>query len=111
VKSRLHQPPLAQPQLALAGEKAIAGQLADDVEQVALDVVVVIVLQDALHPVGVVDLVEGDVAQPVARDVAVVSRGAHEKAQRIALELQGVAQQRIACRSDNHLAWTGRCLW
>jgi hypothetical protein len=66
VKGRLHQPPLAQPRLALAGEQAIAGQLADDVEQVALEVVVLVVLQDALRTVGVVDLMEGDITQPVA---------------------------------------------
>ena len=79
VKGRLHQPPLAQPQLALAGEQAVAGQLADDVEQVALDVVVVVVLEDALRAVGVVDLVEGDVAQPVAGHVAVLARARIKK--------------------------------
>ena len=76
VERRLHQPALAQPQVALAGEQAIAGQLADDVEQVALDVIVVIVLENVLRAVGMVDLVERDVAQPVAGDVAVIGCGA-----------------------------------
>ena len=61
----------------------------------------VVLLQDALDPIRVINLIQVQVAQSKMSHLAVFRRHTLDKAQRIAHKVQGAAQQEIAARSRN----------
>ena len=95
----LDPPPLLAPVVALGGEQALAPIGLDPVEHPALLVVQVVVLQDALHVVGMVEKV-GLAGQLEANHVAVARRLRHQL-DRVLRPLGDVADDRHSRRSGS----------
>ena len=101
MEGRLRQPPLPEPEIAVAGQQPVAG---DGAQQVVLEgvlaVVAGVVLQDVLDAVRVADQIDGQRAERIAQHVAVLRRCALQEGVRPDLERAQILDGRPA-------AWAG----
>src|SRR5262249_48450558 len=107
VKGGLHQPPLPQPEIARAGQHAVAGEQADRaVEKVGFAVVLVVLLEDVLDGLGMREEIDIDTGEgPEANIMPVVTVRPRVQLQRVALELPHAAQQPVPARAGCGKGW------
>ena len=104
MEHRRHQPALAMPERAVAGQQAVAEQAAQHrVVDVVLVVVAMVVVQDVADVVGMREEQCARGAEAKAHDVAVVAKAVAQKSERVALYLAQAAEQQMPARSG----WSG----
>ncbi len=100
MEGRLHETSLAQPGLSLAGEESIAEYLSGRLHVgKVLRVVAMILLEHALHMIGVIEHVGRPEQEAEADHVAIPVPNVKGKADGVALERGGAAKRREAART------------
>jgi hypothetical protein len=100
VKRRCRQPPLPVPELALAGQQALAEDRPHlPEEQRKLDEVAMVPDQDIFRVVGIVEQHDRPAGQVQRDSIAVVPRPFEVVAQQVATEFEQVAEQRQSLRT------------
>jgi len=86
VKGGLHHAALTEPEIALAGEEAIAENVAVGTEDAALDEFARVIDKDVFDMIGVEEKERANVKEAEADDVTVIARGTRHEGERVAAE-------------------------
>ncbi|MDR9107652.1 hypothetical protein FEP41_05399 [Burkholderia multivorans] len=111
MKKRLHDAPMAPPELAVGRQQPVAEEHPEVVVEAAAHVVAMVVLQHVLHAVRMRERVRDERPEPVAHDVAVLLLQLQQHRDRIALVRGEVAHHEAAARagSDRFPAHADTC--
>src|SRR5579864_2906458 len=109
MKGGLHQPPLAQPEVALAEQQAVAEQRTETPRRLALAIVVVARHQHLFDEQWMTNDHHRGQAEANAHQVAIVARDVRQQAQRVAAQIGQKAQDAALRRAgaDGRSSWLG----
>ena len=98
IKGRLHEAALAEPVFALAGQKPVAQEGAQEPRDVVLDEVAVFRDQDLLDIVRMIEEINALGAETEGNDIAILARAAGKECEHVPPERRQVTAQPIPVR-------------
>ena len=107
MKGGLHHAALAEPEIAFAGEEAVAEEMAIGAEDAALDEFSGVVDDNVFDVVGVKEEVGAEVEEAQADDVAVLPGGAGHEAERVLAERAAEAVEETLFGAGRVEGWHG----
>src|SRR5258708_20907996 len=107
MKSGLGQPPLPQPEVALAGEQSISEEALVRAQDAALDEFARLIYEHFLDVVRVVDVVHAKLVEAHRHDIPVFAREGGEKAKRVAAVIFEGTRSRSAQGAGRHIVFDG----